>query len=89
MTRPRGTWVFHPGSGGVSSTAEVAPTHLCNLLYFGGDDRWGFAFYTFSDDKCEPSIFPLGEFFGKPEEAPSIANAHARPQMSQVAITGI
>ncbi len=26
------------------------PTHLCRLRYFG-DDKWGFAFYTYSHDK--------------------------------------
>jgi hypothetical protein len=45
------------------------PTHLCRLRYFGADDRWGFAFYTYSSDKYELSVFPSGEFFGKPEEA--------------------
>ncbi len=44
------------------------PTHLCRLRYFG-NDRWGFAFYTYSNDKYELSIFPDGEFFGKPEDA--------------------
>ena len=45
------------------------PTHLCRLRYFGGDARWGFAFYTYSNDKYELSVFPTGEFLGKPEEA--------------------
>jgi hypothetical protein len=45
------------------------PTHLCRLRYFGGTDRWGFAFYTYSSDKYELSVFPTGEFLGKPEEA--------------------
>lgn len=44
------------------------PTHLCRLRYFGGD-RWGFAFYTYSHDKYELSVFPSGDFFGTPEEA--------------------
>lgn len=44
------------------------PTHLCRLRYFG-DDRWGFAFYTYSNNKYELSVFPNGEFFGKPEDA--------------------
>ncbi len=45
------------------------PTHLCRLRYFGGDARWGFAFYTYRGDKYELSVFPTGEFLGKPEEA--------------------
>ena len=44
------------------------PTHLCRLRYFG-DDRWGFAFYTYSNEKYELSVYPDGDFFGKPEEA--------------------
>jgi hypothetical protein len=44
------------------------PTHLCRLRYFG-DDRWGFAFYTYSHEKYELSVFPTGAFFGKPEDA--------------------
>ena len=44
------------------------PTHLCRLRYFGGDD-WGFAFYAYSSEKYELSIFPDGSFTGKPEDA--------------------
>ncbi len=44
------------------------PTHLCRLRYFD-DDRWGFAFYKYSDEKYESSIYPSGEFLGKPEDA--------------------
>ena len=45
-----------------------APTHLCRLRYFGMDE-WGFAFYTYSHDKYELSVYPNGEFTGKPEDA--------------------
>ncbi len=44
------------------------PTHLCRLRYFG-DDRWGFAFYTYSNERYELSVFPNGEFFGPVEDA--------------------
>ena len=44
------------------------PTHLCRLRYFG-DERWGFAFYTYSQERYELSVFPDGDFFGKPEDA--------------------
>ena len=44
------------------------PTHLCRLRYFG-DDQWGFAFYTHSHEKYELSVYPNGEFLGKPEDA--------------------
>jgi hypothetical protein len=44
------------------------PVHLCRLRYFG-DDEWGFAFYTYSHEKYELSMFPSGKFIGKPEDA--------------------
>jgi hypothetical protein len=45
------------------------PTHLCRLRYFGDEERWGFAFYTYSGERYELSVFPSGEFLGPPEEA--------------------
>ncbi len=44
------------------------PVHLCRLRYFG-DDRWGFAFYTYSNEKYQLSMYPNGNFIGTPEEA--------------------
>jgi hypothetical protein len=44
------------------------PVHLCRLRYFGGD-KWGFAFYTYSNEKYTLSVFPDGNFFGIPEDA--------------------
>ena len=48
---------------------RTTPTHLCRLRYFGKEDGWGFAFYTYSGERYELSIFPTGEFFGPPEDA--------------------
>ncbi len=45
------------------------PTHLCRLRYFGDEDRWTMAFYTYSNDKYEPCVFNNGTFHGTPEEA--------------------
>jgi hypothetical protein len=45
------------------------PTHLCRLRYFGDEEGWGFAFYAYSGNRYELSIFPSGEFFGTPEDA--------------------
>ena len=45
------------------------PTHLCRLRFFGDEERWGFAFYTYSNERYELAIFPSGEFMGPPEEA--------------------
>lgn len=44
------------------------PVHLCRLRYFGGDE-WGFAFYTYSNEKYQLSVFPDGRFIGIPEDA--------------------
>jgi hypothetical protein len=44
------------------------PTHLCRLRYFGGD-KWGFAFYTYSNEKYELSLYDDGQWTGKPEQA--------------------
>lgn len=45
------------------------PTHLCRLRYFGDENRWSMAFYTYSQEKYEPSAFGNGSFHGTPEEA--------------------
>jgi hypothetical protein len=45
------------------------PTHLCRLRYFGDEELWGFAFYTYSGERYELSVFPNGDFFGPPEAA--------------------
>lgn len=44
------------------------PTHLCRLRYFGGD-RWGFAFFTYSNEKYEMSAYDNGQFIATPEQA--------------------
>jgi hypothetical protein len=45
------------------------PTHLFRLRYFGDEERWGLAFYSYAHDKYELSVYPTGEFMGSPEEA--------------------
>lgn len=45
------------------------PMHLCRLRYFGNEERWTMAFYTYSHDKYEPSVFDNGTWHGTPEEA--------------------
>ena len=52
------------------------PTHLCRLRYFGNEE-WGFAFFAYSSEKYELSVYPNGEFFGPPEDAfHAAANAY-------------
>ena len=45
------------------------PMHLCRLRFFGDEEGWGFAFYTYSHERYELSVFRNGTFFGPPEEA--------------------
>ena len=46
-----------------------SPVHLCRLRFFGNEDRWGYAFFTYSIEKYELSVFPSGDFLGTPEDA--------------------
>lgn len=45
------------------------PIHLCRLRYFGDEEGWSFAFYTYSNEKYELCMFDNGSFYGTPEEA--------------------
>ena len=45
------------------------PIHLCRLRYFGDENSWGFAFYTYSNERYELSVYPSGDFLGTPEDA--------------------
>ena len=45
------------------------PTHLCRLRYFGDEDGWSMAFYTYSHETYEPCFFDTGSDHGTPEEA--------------------
>jgi hypothetical protein len=58
---------------GVPGAAARHADKLCRLRFFGGEERWGFAFYTYSSERYELSMFPSGEFLGPPEEAFQVA----------------
>ena len=45
------------------------PIHLCRLRFFGDENGWSMAFYTYSNEKYTPSMFNTGGFTGTPEEA--------------------
>ncbi|MDZ7961292.1 MAG: hypothetical protein RMY34_25995 [Aulosira sp. DedQUE10] len=45
-----------------------APIHLCRLRYKGDEQKWTMAFYTYSHNRYEASIFDNGTFYGTPEE---------------------
>lgn len=46
-----------------------SPIHLCRLRFFGNENRWSMAFYTYSHEKYEPCYFHNGSWEGTPEEA--------------------
>ena len=45
------------------------PLHLVRLRYFGGDERWSLAYFTYSNERYTPCVFHSGSFQGTPEEA--------------------
>ncbi len=45
------------------------PLHLCRLRYFGDEDAWSMAFYTYSNERYEACVFEDGNFHGTPEAA--------------------
>ncbi len=45
------------------------PMHLCRIRYFGNEERWSFAWYTYPREKYEGSFLVTGEDHGTPEEA--------------------
>jgi len=53
------------------------PKHLFRLRYFGDQEKWGWAFYSYANERYELSVFPSGEFLGSPEEAfQTVAELH-------------
>ncbi len=55
------------------------PTHLCRLRYFGDENRWSMAFYTYSNEKYEPCFFDTGADHGTPEEAFDVGAVYLQP----------
>jgi hypothetical protein len=43
--------------------------HICRIRYFGNEDRWSFAWYTYAHEKYEPAFLITGADQGTPEEA--------------------
>lgn len=46
---------------------RTTPLHLCRLRYFS-QNRWSLAFYSYSNERYDPSVSGNGTFFGTPEE---------------------
>ena len=53
------------GSKGLRNT----PIHICRIRYFGNEDRWSFAWYTYAHEAYEPAFLITGADQGTPEEA--------------------
>ncbi len=76
---PAPTW---PPPDGYETREEMlerlrsTPIHLGRLRYFGDDDRWGFAFYTYSAERYELAAFPSGDYYGSPEDALQTASLY-------------
>jgi len=60
---------FHESREQFIEGLRNTPTHLCRLRYFGNEDSWSLAFYTYSNEKYQPCLFHNGTFVGTPEEA--------------------
>jgi len=56
------------------------PLHLCRLRYFGNEERWSMAFYTYSHETYEPCVFDTSEDHGTPEEAFETAAVYLRDE---------
>lgn len=54
---------------------RLTPFHLCRLRYFAVD-RWSLAFYTYSNERYEPCMFPNCTFFGTPEEGLEVGGVY-------------
>jgi hypothetical protein len=57
---------------------RATPVRLCRLRYFGHDDAWSMAFFTYSNERYEPCAFGNGNFQGTPEQALEIGAVYLR-----------
>lgn len=51
---------------------RAVPIHLCRMRYFGDQESWSVAFYTYSNERYEESFFAHGGPYGTPEDALAI-----------------
>ena len=64
VVRSKGEFVYV--LAGTPEDAEAEP--LCRLRYRGTVDAWEFAYFSYSNEKYEPSFLPNGTPYGSPEE---------------------
>ncbi len=57
---------------------RATPVHLCRLRYFGRDDAWSMAFFTYSNQRYEPCFFGDGSSQGTPEQAFEVSAMYLR-----------
>jgi hypothetical protein len=57
---------------------RTLPLHLCRLRYFGNENAWSMAFYTYSNERYEPCTFRNGTFHGSPEEGFEVGAVYLR-----------
>lgn len=67
---------WHETRQQMAERLRKTPKHLCRLRYFGDEDAWSLAFYTYSNETYKPSVFRTGSFFGTPEEAFDVGAVH-------------
>ena len=61
------------------------PIHLCRLRYFGNEDTWTLAFFTYSNERYSPCAFHSGRDHGTPEEALDVGAVYLPAARSEVA----
>jgi hypothetical protein len=59
---------------------RAVPLHLCRLRYFGNEESWSLAFYTYSNERYEPCVFHNGTFHGTPEEGFEVGATYLRSE---------
>lgn len=55
---------------------QSTPVRLCRLRYFGREDAWSMAFYTYSHERYQPCSFRNGSSTGTPEQAFEIGSVY-------------
>jgi hypothetical protein len=56
--------------------ASTYPTHLVRLRFFGDENQWTLAFFTYSHERYEVTFFPDGEDHGTPEAALDVGSVY-------------
>ncbi len=55
---------------------RTTPVHLCRMRFFGDENHWSLAFFTYSNETYKPCVFKSGDFFGTPERAFDMGAIH-------------